>query len=332
MRIFRALNLSFLRPKKLFSPNSIGVSGNFHLGSQFGPLTIILVWAIFFFMASSAHSQLAEQPTELDSPEAVLRLLIQANAEKDMITLKNYMAQDDDAVGYTIGGRKYVGWDAFEQAMRDEFDSVDSLDIQITDLKVWQRGDIAWFAMELDYGRTVSTHSGQSNTVIPLRDTGVLERRNGKWELVAWHESLQKPFKAAVQLPEIDQKAIKADTSSSTAVDSPPIDLSGEWEIQEEDKSYQATFDSMGNGPYTWQEGTIVTSQISDRLWSGTWAQKGNDREGEFEVLLSENYETAEGVWWYTRVGEHKDIPPREWGGKYILKRLSPPPHPASGP
>ena len=64
------------------------------------------------------------------------------------------------------------GGTLFEQAMKDEFDSVDSLDIQITDLKVWQRGDIAWFAMELDYGREVSTNNGQSHTVIPLRDTG----------------------------------------------------------------------------------------------------------------------------------------------------------------
>ena len=329
MRILRSLHLSFLVPKNLFSSDH---SLNFQPPWYVGTLNTGLIWAILLIFATSAHSQIAHQPTDLESPEAVLRLLIQANAEKDMATLKNYMAQDDDAIGYTIGGRKYVGWDAFEQAMREEFDSVDSLDIQITDLKVWQRGDIAWFAMELDYGRDVSTNNGQSRTVIPLRDTGVLERRNGKWELVAWHESLQKPFKAAAKLPKIDHNAIKADTSSSTDINTPPIDLSGEWEIEEEDKSYQATLDTMGNGPYTWQEGTIVTSQISDRLWSGTWAQKGNDREGEFEVLLSENHESAEGVWWYTRFGEHKDIPPREWGGKYILKRLSPPPHPASGP
>ena len=332
MRILRSLHPSFLMPKKLCSS---GDRSNFETPWYFRTLNAGLIWVILLCFATSAHSQISHQSsdlaTDLESPEAVLRLLIQANAEKDMATLKNYMAQDDDAIGYTIGGRKYVGWDAFEQAMREEFDSVESLDIQITDLKVWQRGDIAWFAMELDYGRDVSTNNGQSRTVIPLRDTGVLERRDGKWELVAWHESLQKPFKAAAKLPAIDHNAIKADTSS-TPINTLPVDLSGEWEIEEEDKSYQATLDTMGNGPYTWQDGTIVTSKITDRLWSGTWAQKGNDREGEFEVLLSENHETAEGVWWYTRFGEHKDIPPREWGGKYILKRLSPPPHPASGP
>ncbi|MDH3771407.1 MAG: hypothetical protein OET79_10550, partial [Nitrospirota bacterium] len=98
----------------------------------------------------------------------------------------------------------------------------------------------------------------------------------------------------------------------------------GEWEIQEEDKAYQATLDAMGNGPYNWQEGRIQTEKVADRLWSGTWHQKGNDREGAFEVLLSEDEKTADGVWWYLRVGTQKNIPPREWGGTYKIKRLSP--------
>ena len=101
------------------------------------------------------------------------------------------------------------------------------------------------------------------------------------------------------------------------------FDLSGEWEIQEEDKVYHATLDPQGNGPYNWQEGRIQTEKLTNRLWSGTWHQKGNDREGAFEVLLSEDGNMAEGVWWYVRVGSQKNIPPREWGGTYKFKRLS---------
>jgi hypothetical protein len=101
-------------------------------------------------------------------------------------------------------------------------------------------------------------------------------------------------------------------------------DLTGLWEIQEEDRVYQATLNAQGNGPYNWQEGRIQTEKLVDRLWSGTWHQKGNDREGGFEVLLSEDGKTAEGAWWYLRVGSQKNIPPREWGGTYKIKRLSP--------
>jgi hypothetical protein len=105
-------------------------------------------------------------------------------------------------------------------------------------------------------------------------------------------------------------------------------DLSGEWEILEveDDKRYKATLDKSGNGPYTQHGGRFTTTKFADRLWQGTWQQPGNDREGGFELLLSEDGTQAKGVWWYSRVGTHKNIPPREHGGTYHWKRLTPPP------
>ena len=105
-------------------------------------------------------------------------------------------------------------------------------------------------------------------------------------------------------------------------------DLTGKWEIQEEDKSYIASLDKDGNGPYSWQGGHITTLRIADRHWNGTWQQPGNDREGGFELLLSEDGMEAKGVWWYTRVGDRKNIPARQWGGSYVWKRLSADPSP----
>lgn len=105
--------------------------------------------------------------------------------------------------------------------------------------------------------------------------------------------------------------------------------LSGEWDILEveDDKRYKATLDGNGNGPYTQQGGRVTTTKLTDRLWQGTWQQPGNDREGGFELLLSEDGVQAKGVWWYSRVGNQKNIPPREHGGTYQWKRLTPTTH-----
>jgi hypothetical protein len=65
----------------------------------------------------------------------------------------------------------------------------------------------------------------------------------------------------------------------------------------------------------SWHEGRIQAEKVVNRLWSGTWHQKGNDREGGFEVLLSEDGTTADEVWWYLRVGTQNNIPTRKWGG-----------------
>jgi hypothetical protein len=266
----------------------------------------------------------AEEPAD---PEAVLRVLVKANEDKDLATMARWMDKGDQAIGYTVGGRKYVGWPLLARDMRAEFEAVTRLEIPIKDLKVWTKGDVAWFAMELDYVRYLG--SPETRRVMPLRETGVLERRAGRWILVSWHES----FRAGAEALVADREAAEglmpvAETRPGGAVAARP-DLSGRWQVQEEDKAYTATLDASGNGSYTHQGGRVVTTKRDGRKWEGTWQQSGNDREGGFDLLLSEDGQEARGVWWYTRVQEHHDIPPRQWGGTYHWKRL-PTPQPGS--
>lgn len=261
---------------------------------------------------------LAAEPA---GPEDVLRTLVRANAEKDLATMAKFMAKAPDSVGYSIAGRKYLGWPPFAKEMEEEFRSVERLEIPITDLKVWTHGDVAWFAMELDYIRYVGSGPKQTRTLLPLRETGVLERRDGAWILVSWHESMRTadgPSAQAVSAPASDSG------TNGAAAASAGYDLSGQWEIQEEDKSYVATLDRDGNGTYSWQGGRIQTTKVAEGRIQGSWHQTGNDREGGFEVLLSADGREARGVWWYTRVGDRTNIPPRQWGGTYVWKRLPP--------
>ncbi|HTL61293.1 MAG TPA: nuclear transport factor 2 family protein [Nitrospira sp.] len=259
------------------------------------------------------------------SAEAAVRALVRANAEKDIRTLSQMMAHDADVTSYTIGGRKYVGWTSFQHDMEEEFQSAHTIEIPIRELKVWTKGDFAWYAMEIDYIRTVKSGNDSHRALLPLRETGVLERRNGQWVLHSWHESFRNAGGALTLNTERPSPPFAS--TASAATEAVP-DLSGEWEILEveDDKRYRATLDKTGNGPYTQHGGRFVTTQFANRLWQGTWQQPGNDREGGFEILLSEDGKEAKGVWWYTRVGNHKNIPPREHGGTYQWKRISPVP------
>ncbi len=260
-------------------------------------------------------------------PESVLRKLVQANADKDLPAMAQHMSHDVDAIGYSIGGRKYVGWEPFADEMRGEFSSVARLEIPILDLQVWTKGDVAWFAMELDYIRHVTMEPSNQRMVFHLRETGVLERRDGRWTLVSWHESPREEYFSAGADASRHLMHRTSDSASSSDA-SPGYDLSGEWEILEieENKTYRATLDRQGNGPYTWQGGQFTTTDFNDRRWHGTWIQNGNDREGGFELVLSEDGTQAKGIWWYARVGNKKNIPPRQHGGSYVWKRLTPPP------
>ena len=162
--------------------------------------------------------------------EATLRLIVEANAARDLATMSNYMSHDADAVGYTIDGHKYVGWPLLEAEMQAEFQAVQKLELPITYLQVWQKGDVAWFAMELDYIRYFKAEDPSQRMVLPLRETGVLERRDGRWILVAWHESDRQPDTGL-------GSALAAPTTGNHRPDASHADRSdvrGEWDITED--------------------------------------------------------------------------------------------------
>jgi ketosteroid isomerase-like protein len=276
-------------------------------------------WSLLL-AAGMATTALAAEPSD---PESTIRQLVRANAEKDLPTLSRLMAHDADIVSYTVGGRKYVGWPEFEREMREEFANTQKIETPITELKVWTKGDLAWFTMEMDYTRYTGEGSAVKRMVLPLRETGVLERRAGRWQLLSWHESFRSaqpggPLASPSAAVAGSQKLVSA------AIAAMP-DVNGEWDILEveDDKRYKATLDKNGNGPYTQQGGRFVTTKIENRLWQGTWHQPGNDREGGFEVLLSEDGTQAKGIWWYTRVDTRKNIPPKEHGGTYHWKKAT---------
>ncbi len=241
--------------------------------------------------------------------------------------MSKYMSHDVDAIGYTIDGRKYIGWPDLAADMRSEFDSVVKLEIPITSLHMWTKGDIAWFAMESNYIRYSNPEDLTQRMVLPLRETGVLERRNGRWILVGWHEST-RPHDGEATQTATDSAALLHRASDTQPAVPNGVDLSGQWEVTEieDNKKYVATLDAQGTGPYTWQGGQFSTTSFNDRRWQGTWKQTGNDREGAFEVILSEDGTEAKGIWWYVRVGTRDNIPPRQHGGSYLWKRLTPPP------
>lgn len=299
--------------------SSLGDSGFFSIIPRWGWLVIVL---LFSSLEPSGLS--AGEPA---GPEDMLRLIVEANAARDLTTLSKYMSHDVDAIGYTMDGRKYVGWPALEAEMRTEFSAVHKLELPITNLQVWQKGDVAWFAMELDYIRYLRAEDNSERMVFPLRETGVLERRDGRWILVAWHES-RRQLDTGLGSPLPNQTTLDQRTGGTQADATDRIDLGGKWEITEVDdnKKYYATLDAHGNGPYTWQGGEITTIDFHDRRWQGTWKQPGNDREGGFEVVLSGDGTEAKGIWWYVRVGTRDNIPPRQHGGMYLWRRLAPRP------
>lgn len=98
-------------------------------------------------------------------------------------------------------------------------------------------------------------------------------------------------------------------------------DLAGVWEYQEGSVTYRLKLDRHGNGTYEWKRGRFQTTSLDNGTWKGTWHQQENDREGGFEIQLSQDRQTAAGLWWYTRIEEDQN--PLNPGGSFKLRRLA---------
>lgn len=146
-------------------------------------------WSVLALFIGASTAAIASEPS--DDPESAIRRMVRANAEKDLPTLSRLMAHDADIISYAVAGRKYIGWTELEKGMRDEFVNSQKIEIPIHELTVWTKGDLAWYAMELDYIRYVADGPELKRTVFPMRETGVLERRHGTWQLLSWHESFR---------------------------------------------------------------------------------------------------------------------------------------------
>ncbi|MBY0248809.1 MAG: nuclear transport factor 2 family protein [Nitrospiraceae bacterium] len=177
-------------------------------------LNLVASWSLILIIGTAT----AGIASELSDPESAIRRMVRANAEKDLPTLSRLMAHDADIISYGVAGRKYIGWPELEQGIRDEFANAQKLEIPIHELKVWTKGDLAWYAMELDYIRYVTDGAVLKRTVLPMRETGVLERRDGRWQLLSWHESFRSaqlggpPARPPAATP--PRPAGEADTSS----------------------------------------------------------------------------------------------------------------------
>ena len=95
--------------------------------------------------------------------------------------------------------------------------------------------------------------------------------------------------------------------------------LAGKWEYTDSSGAVvPVILDEKGNGHYEWKEGRFKTQKLVDHTWSGTWVQKGNDREGGFTVKFAPDFSEGEGQWWYSRIGNDKA--PTLKGGTFRLR------------
>jgi len=134
------------------------------------------------------------QKVDLEAEKAKVKSVVDQFEQfwetEDMELFSRIMAHDADMVNYgSDAAEHFVGWEVLKESVEKMLPSFENTKITVKDqvIKVHPSGNVAWFSEVWDWDLVVEgkpAHSGDQ------RLTGVLEKRNGNWVFVQFHNSV----------------------------------------------------------------------------------------------------------------------------------------------
>ena len=141
-------------------------------------------------LGMSGCAQKVDLETEKAKVKSVVDQFEQAWETEDMELFSRIMAHDADMVNYgTDATEHFVGWEALKESVQKMFLSFENIKLTVKDqvIKVHASGNVAWFSEVADWDLVVEGKPVRSEG---QRLTGVLEKRNGNWVFVQFHNSV----------------------------------------------------------------------------------------------------------------------------------------------
>lgn len=178
-----------------FTPTENNNSGDM---KKLKPLMIL-----FVIISIAACSPPGEKCPEVDFEKELsdIRMVLDqyelARESEDFATVEHLWAPDADIILFgTESDEQLLGIESIKNAMEKQFDEFDNTLINISDQKIRinRAGNTAWFSEILNYN---FIYLGEDMSFEGIRFTGVLEKRDGRWQLVQGHLSV--PYEAGIE-------------------------------------------------------------------------------------------------------------------------------------
>jgi len=148
------------------------------------------LFLITVFLTTSGCNQKVDLTSEKTNVKTVVDQFVQFWETHDMELLSNIMAHEADMVNYgSDASEHFIGWEGFKDAVVKMLPSFQDTKITVKDqvIRISSAGDVAWFSETWDWNLKVEGNPVQING---QRLTGVLEKRNGNWVFVQFHNSV----------------------------------------------------------------------------------------------------------------------------------------------
>jgi len=151
---------------------------------------LFIFFGIALFSITMASAQKADMNAEKANVTLVVNEFTKIWETKDMNLLSKIVAHDSNMVNYGINANLvFIGWDALKDSIAKMWSVMEmkKMDVKNQVINVDPSGNVAWYSeicdMDLLYG-------GHPMQILNQRYTGVLEKRNGNWVIVQFHNSI----------------------------------------------------------------------------------------------------------------------------------------------
>ena len=127
---------------------------------------------------------------DLSAIRTVLEKYTIARENEDITMIEEVWSNNEDIILIgTDSDENYIGWQQIKKAVQKQFGSLENVLISITDQKIDTDldGRTAWFSQTLNYN---FIYNGEAMSFEGIRATGVLQKQEGKWNIVQVHLSV----------------------------------------------------------------------------------------------------------------------------------------------
>ncbi|NQV19755.1 MAG: nuclear transport factor 2 family protein [Armatimonadetes bacterium] len=158
-------------------------------------IQIISLFLLLFVLSSCV--QQVDFDAEKEKVNAVLDICNKGWETQDLPVISNVYAHDSDMIAFgTDLTERFVGWEDLEKSLKEMFASFNDVTYEISNrtIKIGKSGDVAWFTEIQDIKLIVDDEKIELRNG---RNTGVLEKRDGKWLIIQSHFSLPVEGQAA---------------------------------------------------------------------------------------------------------------------------------------
>lgn len=157
-------------------------------------LYISLIWILLLLISCQ---QKMDMKSEIAEVNKVIDQFYHLYETQNMELFTNLIADDDDMVNFGTDSVEYwVGLSPLKESLRNQWIAFEEPEITLENLviKISESGTVAWYSLFINLR---VKFKGETAEWKGARSTGVLEKRNGKWFIVQFHNSMPQIARVA---------------------------------------------------------------------------------------------------------------------------------------